>query len=95
MLLEETRIFRRPSWADMREVRRLAFSELDRFLFAAGSPPGKYARYEERLIAVCLAQGAAQHLVDLEVTDVYDNEVSVDEAEIWKKDFGCGLTAAS
>lgn len=44
-----------------------------------GSPPGKYSRYTSRLIAICLAQGVAQHLVDLDVTDVYDNEVAVGE----------------
>ena len=68
-------------------MRQLALLELDRFLFSAGSPPGKYARYKDRLIAICLAQGAAQHLVDLEVTDAYDNEVSVDETEVRKKGF--------
>ena len=56
---EETRTFRPLGRDDMREVRRLAFEELDRFLFAAGSPPGKYARYADRLVAICLAQGAA------------------------------------
>jgi hypothetical protein len=69
----------------MRETRRLVFLELDRFLFVAGSPPGKYARYADRLIAVCLTQGAAQHVVDLDAANGYDNEVRVGEGEVRDK----------
>ena len=85
VFLEETRTFRRPRPDDLREVRRLALSEMERFLYAAGSPPGKYSLYADRLVAICLAQGAAQHLVDLDAAGAYDNEVRVDESEVRDK----------
>lgn len=87
MLTEEIRTFRQLSLADTREVSRHAFAELDRFLNAAGSPPGKYSRYADRLIAICLAQGAAQHFVDLEEVTAFDNEVHVGRAKVKDKGF--------
>ncbi|CAA9465829.1 MAG: hypothetical protein AVDCRST_MAG05-38 [uncultured Rubrobacteraceae bacterium] len=85
VFLEETRTFRRPRPDDLREVRRLALSEMERFLYAAGSPPGKYSLYADRLVAICLAQGAAQHLVDLDAASAHDNEVRVDETGVRDK----------
>ena len=82
---EQNRTFRRPRQDDLQEVRRLALSEMERFLHAAGSPPGKYSLYADRLVAICLAQGAAQHLVDLDAASAYDNEVRVDEVEVRDK----------
>ena len=61
---------------------------MDRFLNAAGTPPGKYSRYADRLIAICLAQGTAQHLVDhLNDSSAFDNEVFVSQTEIRDKGF--------
>ncbi|CAA9476350.1 MAG: hypothetical protein AVDCRST_MAG05-960 [uncultured Rubrobacteraceae bacterium] len=85
VFLEETRTFRRPHPEDLQEVRRLALSEMERILYAAGSPPGKYSLYADRLVAICLAQGAAPHLVELDAAGAYDNEVRVDEAEVRDK----------
>lgn len=85
VFLQETRTFRRPRPDDLREVRRLALSEMERFLYAAGSPPGKYSLYADRLVAICLAQGAAQHLVDLDAASAHDNEVRVDETGVRDK----------
>jgi len=47
--------------SDLREIRDYALEELDRFLYRAGSPAGKFRAYRSRLIAICLCQGAAQH----------------------------------
>ena len=80
------RTFQKLEQDDMQEVRRHAFLELDRFLNVAGTPPGKYSRYADRLLAICLAQGAAQHLIDLEVgAAAFDNEVRVSLLEIRDK----------
>ncbi len=76
------RTFQRLSRNDLRKIREYALEELERFLTCAGSPRGKYRRYENRLIAICLGQGAAQHFVDLQELSVFDNEVKVDQEEI-------------
>jgi hypothetical protein len=43
---------------DLREMRGYALEELQRFL---GLEDGRYEAYRERLVAICLCQGAAQH----------------------------------
>jgi hypothetical protein len=81
------RTFGRLDVANLHEVRHYTLSEVDRFLNVAGTPPGKYLRYADRLIGVCLAHGAAQHFVDLQSAGTFDNEVSVSRAEINRKGF--------
>jgi hypothetical protein len=71
--------------SDLEEIRRLSLTELDRFLNLAGNPPGKYLRYGERLIAICLAQGAAQHFIDTRVGQDFDREVAVGPQEVLEK----------
>jgi hypothetical protein len=72
---------------DLREIARLSLEELNRFTTKAGKPPGKYAPYLERLIAVCLCQGAAQHYVDVQNSGGFENEVLVSTSEIREKGF--------
>ncbi len=49
---------------DLQEILNFSKQELRRFLEQAGTPAGKYNAYSDRLLAVCLVQGAAQHFVD-------------------------------
>jgi hypothetical protein len=81
------RTFQVLSYDDLEEFRASSLIELDRFLAQAGNPPGKFRCYESRLIAICLAQGAAQHFVDLKGQNVFDNEVFVSAEEIAEKGF--------
>jgi hypothetical protein len=81
------RTFDRVTDEDLREIVRLSLEELTRFTAKAGNPPGKYAPYLERLIAVCLCQGAAQHYVDLQNAERFDSEVLVNADEIRDKGF--------
>ena len=80
-----TRTFQALDRTDLEEIRHLALVELDRFLNAAGFPPGEYRRYVDRLIAVCVAQGTAQHLLDLHETSQFDNEVFISHDKIKAK----------
>ena len=79
------RIFRELSSNDLAEIREYALAELKRFLTDAGTPSGKYGRYENRLIAICLGQGAAQHFVDRQELSAFDNEVKVGKEKINEK----------
>lgn len=82
-----TRTFQGLDLADLQDIRYLALSELDRFLIAAGTPAGKYRRYAYRLVGICLAPGAAQHYVDSQNLDEFDNEVYVGPTKISDKGF--------
>ena len=78
------RTFRKLGESDLRGILSLALEELKRFLNASGKPPGKYRVYGDRLVAVCLAQGAAQHYVDMQHLSKFDADVGVSEREIKK-----------
>lgn len=80
-----SRSFQRLGLADLEELRRLATYELCRFVNLVGNPPGKYRDYSERLIGICLAQGAGQHFVDLGETQDFDSEVAVSRETILEK----------
>ncbi len=69
---------------NLKEVEKHALKELDRFLNQAGNPKGKFKVYENKLIAICLCQGAGQHYADLKNYDSFDNEIIVSEDEIQK-----------
>ena len=86
-LSETTRTFQRSYAATLQEVRYHALSELERFINASDTPPGKYSRYADRLVAICLVQGAAQHFVELEYATAFDNQVRVGQAKIQDKGF--------
>ena len=79
------RTFQRLSSNDLEKIREYALEELERFLTYAGDHQGKYHRYENRLIAICLGQGAAQHFVDLQELSAFDNEVKVGKEKINEK----------
>ena len=81
------RTFQVLSSDDLAKIRECALEELERFLTCAGNPRGKYHRYENRLIAICLGQGAAQHFVDLQELSVFDNEVKIKKEKINKKGY--------
>ena len=81
------RIFQRLSSNDLEKIREYALEELQRFLTYAGNPQGKYRRYENRLIAICLGQGAAQHFIDLQELSVFDNEVKLEQKKIQEKGY--------
>ena len=81
------RTFRELSSNDLAEIREYALEELKRFLTDAGTPQGKYRRYENRLIAICLGQGAAQHFIDLQELSVFDNEVKLEQQKIQEKGY--------
>jgi hypothetical protein len=80
-----TRTFDPLQTGDLQEIRAYALDELERFLYQAGNPPGKFAHYQDRLIAICLCQGAAQHFVDLLPEDAFDTEIEVSHERIGKK----------
>lgn len=86
-MAEAVRTFVQLDAANTLRIVRHSFSELDRFLNAAGTPPGKYSCYAGRLIGMCLAQGAAQHVVDLGGSNTFDNEVCISQTEIHDKGF--------
>lgn len=81
------RIFQRLSSNDLEKIREYALEEFQRFLTYAGNPQGKYRRYENRLIAICLGQGAAQHFIDLQELSVFDNEVKLEQQKIQEKGY--------
>jgi hypothetical protein len=64
------------------QIKRLAFEELDRMLNKISSR--KYSVYRDRLIAICICQGFAQHFVETHenLGDRIDNEVTVSDEEI-------------
>lgn len=72
---------------DLAELWRRSKIELERWLFCSGSPRGKYAIYEDRLLLVCLAQGAAQHFSETQPDWLPNHEVEVDHNEIEEKGF--------
>jgi hypothetical protein len=71
---EEVRTYEKLTKEDLKEIEQYAKEELKRFLNEVGNPNGKYRVYENKLIAICLCQGAAQHFVD-EKTGIKDIDV--------------------
>ena len=76
-LRSEDRSFCEVTEADLARIRDHALQELKRFLTRAGSSPGKYAGYRDRLLFICLAQGAAQHVVDLNPSATIDERLEL------------------
>ncbi|PYV23749.1 MAG: hypothetical protein DMG27_14845 [Acidobacteria bacterium] len=68
----EERDYRALSEQDLQELLDPSDKELRRFLKTGN---GKYAVYQERLIAVCLCQGAAKHFLD--------QQTGVKDIDIW------------
>ena len=68
-------------------LKHVALDELKRFLNEAGTPQGKYSVYKNRLIAVCLCQGAAQYFFELWLMgkEPEDKVVEVKQKEIEEK----------
>lgn len=50
--------------AHLQLIQNYAEEELRRFLLLSGNPVGRYAIYKDRLVAICLCQGAALHFID-------------------------------
>lgn len=65
------RCYRKLGTADLDAMRESAWPEFERFL---GVNHSKYEVYRDRLIGMCLCQGAAQHYVD-GVTGVKDVDI--------------------
>lgn len=82
-----TRNFEKLSAAHLRSILDWSREELTRFLRLAGDPPGKFRCYEQRLVAICLAQGAAQHWTDLEGCEGRDQCLCVSDEKIQKKEY--------
>jgi len=61
---KEVRTCEKLTKEDLKEIEQYAKEELKRLFNEVGKPKGKYKVYENKLIAICLCQGAAQHFVD-------------------------------
>ena len=72
---------------DLGSLWSVADDELRRFLEEAGTPRGKYGGYRDRLLAVCLVQGAAQHFVDTRVNLKPDHQIELDQVKIHEKGY--------
>ncbi|HZP35852.1 MAG TPA: hypothetical protein VFE48_05075 [Methylomirabilota bacterium] len=85
--MSDERAFESLSEADLQELRSFADVELHRFTKEVGYPSRKYSTYADRLLAICLVQGAAQHFVDTRPELAVDHSVTVDQAEIDEKGY--------
>lgn len=81
------RSFQEIGTVDLAELSIYSKLELHRFLNHAGNPVGKFKVYENRLVGICLCQGAAQHYVDMSNEDKFDNEIYLDEKEVKEKGY--------
>jgi hypothetical protein len=72
---------------DLRRIQGFALQELNRFLYHAGSPPGKFRVYRYRLIAICLCQGAAQHYLQSKLIAHFDRKVVIRSDTIREKGY--------
>jgi len=70
---------------DLQEILDFSQQELRRFLEHAGTPAAKYRRYGDRLLAVWLVQGVAQHFVDTHADVRIDGDVEVPRSKIDQK----------
>ncbi len=80
-----SRTFQNISRIDLQEIRDHSLRELASFLNHAGNPSGKFRCYANRLIAICLGQGTAQHFIDLQGFQSFDNHVTVSPEKILEK----------
>ena len=76
------RTFNHILFDDLLEMQKYALEELQRFLFEMGKPIGKYSVYKDKLIAICLCQGAAQHYVDTLNIYEFDKIIPIENKEI-------------
>jgi len=81
----DTRYFGGPPTGFFQALRSIGLEELNRVLFEMGTPPGRYSTYSNKLIAICLLQGTAQHLVDIGGVEYFDNKVIVETNKIAEK----------
>jgi hypothetical protein len=87
IIMTDIRAFDAIDQQHLEEIRGYSDDELQRFLEKAGRPPGKYQVYRDRLIAVCLVQGAAQHFIDTRRDLKIDREVEVIRSDITAKGY--------
>jgi hypothetical protein len=87
MIRGDIRFFQEIGTADLLELSNYSRLELRRFLNHAGNPAGKFIVYENRLVGICLCQGAAQHYVDMSSEDKFDNEMYIDERKVKEKGY--------
>ena len=64
MQASNVRTYQKLGMSDLQEMKCHALKELSRFYVKVGKPAGKYKVYKQKLIAICLCQGAAQHFVN-------------------------------
>ncbi len=62
------------------ELIEVGLREFKRVISEVSS--GKYRTYEDKLIAICLVQGAAQHIIDVEEDTIFDKKVCLSEKKI-------------
>jgi hypothetical protein len=66
-------------------LKSLAFDELHRMLNDVGM--GKYKVFEHKLIAICLCQGVAQHIVETRSYEKFDYTCLIPQNEIEERSF--------
>lgn len=84
------RIYKRLTKNNLIQMREFALAELDRFLYRSGSPRGKYQVYDNRLITICLCQGAAQHYAQSQPLLTYDRTVHIPSKIVRQKGYRLG-----
>ena len=87
MLCNVNRVYHELTEDDLLIMKRVSLHELDRFINQSGNPPGKYRVFEDKLIAVCLCQGAAQHFVEAKRFEDYDKVETISSEKIDEKDY--------
>ena len=85
--MNDTRTFEAIDEQDFLEVLDFSQQELSRFLEQAGTPAAKYRGYRDRLLAVCLVQGVAQHFLDTRPDLRTDHDVQVPQSKIDEKGY--------
>jgi hypothetical protein len=87
MIPTDIRSFQKIGLTELAELCSYSKVELHRFLNHTGYPAGKFKVYENRLVGICLCQGAAQHYVDMSNEDKFDNEMYIDERKVKEKGY--------
>jgi hypothetical protein len=78
----ETRHFGQVPDTFLSELVEVGLNEFKRVISTMSYPPGKYRTYEDKLIAICLLQGVAQHIIDIGQETVFDNRVDLTDEDI-------------